>query len=187
MRKQFSIIMSLTLVCFVSACTNNKPTNEEPTVSPTQSSKPTESVEPTETNNESLKYQSKEGWSILYPKMWDYTSDDTLKESTTDKYISFDTHDIPEEGVEKWLDSKIDQSLSFEEADNKLLEEVTKETKDGLTVYKYAIQSNYMSQITEIRSVIYVDNDHIYEFQGQVPSLTKDEFEEIVGTFSVEK
>jgi hypothetical protein len=179
--------MSFTLVCFVSACTNNEPTNVEPTVSPTQSSKPTESVEPTETNYESLKYQSKEGWSILYPMMWDYTSDDTLKESSTDKYISFDTHDIPEDGVEKWLDSKIEQSLALEEADNTLLEEVTKETKDGLTVYKYAIQSNYLSQITKIRFVIYVDHDHIYMFHGQVPPLTKDEFEEIVGTFSVGK
>lgn len=177
--------ISVTLT-FLSSCTDYIEPEVKPTDAPVETSHPIESPVPTEVHSELLKYQSKDGWTIQYPASWDKITDSTLQESATEKYISFETHDIPEEGVEKWMDSEIERKLSSEEADNKLLENVTKETKGDFTVYKYAIQSAYVrpTNISELRNIIYVGNEHIYEFRAPVPPLTKEEFENIVETFT---
>ncbi|WP_155971083.1 hypothetical protein [Paenibacillus sp. Soil522] len=168
-----------------------KTNNIEPEVKPTDASVETshmiDSAVPTEVHSELLKYQSKDGWTIQYPASWDKITDSTLQESATEKYISFHTHAIPKEGVEKWLDNKIEKTLSFEEADNTLLEDVTKGTKDNYTVYKYTIQSVGSIKTTENSFIIFVDNEHIYEFHAPIPPLTKVEFETIVATFTFEK
>lgn len=186
MRKLLTIVVICATITFLSACKNNIEQEVNPKETPAETSLQNESTEPTDASSDLLKYQSKDGWSIQYPASWDKITDSTLQESTTEKYISFRTHAIPEEGVEKWLDSEIERKLSFEEADNKLLEDVTKETKGDFTVYKYAIQSAYVraTNISELRDIIYVGNEHIYEFHGNIP---KEEFENIVETFTFEK
>lgn len=189
MKTLLSIVVICATLTFLSACTNNIEPEVKPTNALVETSHPIESEVPTEAPSELLKYQSKDGWTIQYPALWDKITDSTLQESATEKHISFRTHAIPEEGVEKWLDSEIERKLSFEEADNKLFEDVTKETKGDFTVYKYAIQSAYVrpTNISELRNIIYVGNEHIYEFHGQIPPLTKAEFENIVETFTFEK
>ncbi len=177
LRKQITLILFSVILFTISACSST----------PANVIQPTESDKPTETSSDKKIYKSSNGWSVQYPMTWDYESDDLLRETETEKFISFDTYDIPEEGIEKWLESKIQSSLAMNEANNTLLEDVTKATKDNLSVYKYAIESKVDARITELRFIIYVDNKHIYQFQSQNPSLTKDEFEEIVNTFSLEK
>lgn len=185
--KQISIFILCMFLVLVTGCTKSEGTIDEPTVSPNNTIQPTESDKPTESTANSLKYQSQDGWSILYPSTWDYTSNDTLRESETEKYISFSTLPLPAEGVEQWLDAKIKKTVAFEEADNKLVEDLTNEEKDGFTVYKYMIESTYGdNQVTELRFIFYVDNEKIYEFHSQSPPLPKNEFEAIVKTFSKE-
>lgn len=188
--KKLAIFVSICAgITFLSACTNNIDPEVVPTDTPVETSPPTESVVPTEAPSEFSTYQSKDGWTIQYPTSWDKITDSALQQSATEKYISIDKHEIPEEGVEKWLDSEIERKLSFEEADNKLLEEVTKDTIGEFTVYKYAIASAYVrpDNITELRNIIYVGSEHMYEFRTQVPPITKEEFENIVETFTLEK
>lgn len=189
MKKLISIVVFYAIITLLSACSNNIETTVITSETPVVTSHPIESGVPSEVPSELLKYQSNDGWTIQYPASWDKITDSSLQESATEKYISFRTHAIPEEGVEKWLDSEIERKLSFEEADNKLFEDVTKETKGDFTVYKYAIQSAYVrpTNISELRNIIYVGNEHIYEFHGQIPPLTKAEFENIVNTFTFEK
>ncbi|MEV5024546.1 hypothetical protein [Paenibacillus sp. LPE1-1-1.1] len=189
MKTLLSIVVICATLTFLSACMNNIEPEVKPTNAPVETSHPIESKVPTEVPSVLLKYQSKDGWTIQYPASWDKITDSTLQESATEKHISFRTHDIPEEGVEKWLDSEIKRKLSVEEADNKLLEDVTKETKGDFTVYKYAIQSAYVrpTNISELRNIIFVGNEHIYEFRSQIPPLSKEEFENIVETFTFEK
>lgn len=182
MKTLLTIVVICSTLTFLPACTNNIEPEVKPTDAPVETSHPIEIGVPTE-----VQYQSNDGWSIQYPASWDKVTDSTLQESATEKHISFRTHAIPEEGVEKWLESTIEQRVSFEEADNKILEDVTNETKDGITVYKYTIQSTYMSKVFEMRFINYVHNEHIYEFHGQIPPLTKEEFENIVETFTFEK
>ncbi|WP_206669697.1 hypothetical protein [Paenibacillus luteus] len=142
---------------------------------------------PTDASSVLLKYQNKDGWTIQYPKSWDKITDNTLQESATEKYISFRTYPIPDEGVETWLDNKIEKSLSFEEADNKLIEDITTETKGDFVIYRYVLQSSYVepTNTSNLKNIFYVGNGHIYEFHGQTPPLAKEEFETIVDSFAM--
>jgi hypothetical protein len=94
-------------VLILSACTKADETKEQPTSSPVSTIEQTTSVEPTtvpiktpkDDPDEMLKYQSDHGWSILYPASWDSVNKGSIMETASEKYISFETHEIPKDGI----------------------------------------------------------------------------------------
>ncbi len=188
MKFLLNVIAICWTIMLLAACSNQEDRKETTIGDDEKTQLIDEAVLSAADSSDFLTYRSKVGWTVQYPKSWDYTSEGVLQETASEKYISFRTYAIPEEGVEVWLDNKIERALSMEEADNTLSEEVTVEAENGFIVYKYALQSAYVrsDNISELRKILYVDNEHIYEFHTQSPPLTNAEFEAIVGTFTFE-
>ncbi|MEK3882303.1 hypothetical protein [Paenibacillus sp. PL2-23] len=183
-KPRLGFILSMTFL-YLTACSNNDSLTN-PTISPNHS---IDSTAPTsDITSGYLKYESNDGWSIQYPKLWDQLSDTTLSETSTGKYLSIRKFDIPEDGTEEWVNSEIERTLSFEEASNILLEDVTKETIEGASLYRYSIQSTYQKDsITVFKNAVYVYDHHIYKLHAAVPPLSNEEFEQMITSFTIKE
>lgn len=138
-------------------------------------------------NNESgddfIKYHHLNGWSFLIPSHWE-TTENAVFNTVTGEYITFRSYDLPSGGVDEWLDHRIDEMISSEEAEVSLFEDVTEGIINDLSYFKYVTVINYMGEISYMHFYLFVLGDKILEFAGQVPPLATEKFEQIMNTFS---
>lgn len=129
-------------------------------------------------NNTHNVYKSPEGWSFEYPKSWDKVTDSFVQETATGKTISFQsTETVSLEELEAWIQSEIDRKLAADETDSTLVAPLTKEEKNGLTVYRYTIHSSPGDQSAgDIPTVIFFDGSKRYVFYTALNLTTEEEF-----------
>lgn len=148
---------------------------------------PTDESEATATPGQETRahvYVAPEGWSFRYPADWDRVEPRFVQDIETGKTITFESELTTEAELERWIESEIARKVAATEADNRLLEPLSVAEEEGLTVYRYAIESRMEATRTVLRTTVFFDGSRRYAFYAAMPPVTEEEYELVVGSFS---
>jgi hypothetical protein len=131
------------------------------------------------------RYTAPEGWTFRYPMHWDRIDEEIgfVQETATGKTVTFASQPTTQADLEDWIASEIDRKLAATEAGNTLLEPLTVVEERGLSVYRYAILSRIESSETTLRTTVFFDGQHRYEFYAAIPPLAEEEYAAILASF----
>jgi|GEM_PF-2094402 len=131
-------------------------------------------------------YRSKYGWEINYPKDMDIIGENFIMKSKTDKYLSFKVlEDISEDKLDGVIKGEIKRILGGSEGLNTIQESLKRNEKDGFSVFSFSHKSKIESKTTLIKHTYIYYKKNIYMFNGQIPDLTEEEYENIVNSFKI--
>ncbi|MBE3590666.1 MAG: hypothetical protein IMW98_07580 [Firmicutes bacterium] len=128
------------------------------------------------------------GWSFEYPDSWDAAGvEDSqsgyVQESASGQTVNFSFKTATAREVEVYVNAEIRRKLGVSECDQSMASELSKQERDGVTVYRYAIRSHCGDMADGVlHNAVFFDGRTMVELRdgGNVPDSI---FEDIVASF----